>query len=815
MQTLLQDFRFALRQLRKSPGFSLTAILSLALGIGATVAVFSIIYAVLLNPFPYAGGDRICLINTVDKSGNEVPPGLTGPQIRALRQSAVVEGVVGVDEEGMMVTGHDVPEDVYAVKMPGTTFDFLGVAPLLGRYFTPSDAPDGQDPQPVAVLGNKFWQRHYNGDPSVVGKTIQLNRKSYTILGVMPPRFAWIDGEVYLPINLAQNQTMQYFTTMKLKPGISKEAAEGALAPLVQSFAKETPNHFPQNYKLRVRSLGYFGRNRLGSTLYLLLGSVALLLAIGCGNVSILLLARGTARQHEFAVRSAVGASGFRLVRQLLTESLLLAITGAALGVVIAYRSVDWIVARLPEYSFPHEADFHVNLTVLLFSVGVAVLTGVLFGLFPALQVAKPEISSVMQSSSRKVAGSVRGKHLHTALIAGQIALTLLLLTAAGSAIESFLKLMHVPLGFDPHHVMSVGIPLHDDTYTTMEARANYFEQLRGKIAGMPGVLSAAISTNATPPNNGWKQPIEILGKTAADQQEAKANFVSPEYFDALHIPLQQGRLWTHAETMHAATLVLVNQAFVKRYFPNGDALGHSIRLTRMHNEPPSPLMASGGDGWLQVIGVVGDALDDGLDKPSQPAVYAPFTLNMWMFTQFLVRTQGEPLSILHNIQQQIVSINPDQQTFGELSGDIRDLDSWIQRQSEWARGRLVSILFLAFSILAMVLAAVGLYSVVSYSVVQRTSEFGIRIALGARKTDVLRLVLASAGVSVGTGVAIGLALSLGLNRLIGSWVRSSGHTSLILLTVSALLFGVCLLACLVPARRASSVDPMTALRCE
>ncbi len=313
MHILLQDLRYSSRQLRNHPGFALTAIVSLALGIGATVSVFSVIYSVLLHPFPYVGADRIGLIYLTDKAGNENVAEFTGPQIRALRQAPVVEDVIGVDEKDMMVTGQDVPEDVYAVDTPGNTFEFLGVPAMLGRFFTATDAPDGQDPQPVAVLGNSFWQRHYNGDAGVVGKALQLNHKSYSILGVMPPRFAWIDGDVYLPLNPARSTTAIYFTTIKLKPGISHAAAEAAIAPLFRSFVEENPNQFPKDYKLQIRKFGYLSYARLGPTLYLLFGAVALLLMIGCSNVSILLLAKGMARQHEFALRSAIGASGFRL----------------------------------------------------------------------------------------------------------------------------------------------------------------------------------------------------------------------------------------------------------------------------------------------------------------------------------------------------------------------------------------------------------------------------------------------------------------------------------------------------------------------
>jgi putative ABC transport system permease protein len=812
MHTFLQDVRYAFRQFGNHSGFALTAILSLALGIGATVSVFSIVYAVLMNPWPYAGADRICNIALLDKAGENNWNGLTGPQVRQLRQARSVEDVMAANEWSLTVTGGDVPEDVQGIYLTGSALQFLGLPAMLGRNFLPSDAPDGQDPQPVIVLSHKFWQRHFNGDPSVVGKPIQLVHKTYTILGVLPPRFTWLDGDAYLPLNPATSPTITYGTFIKLKPGITRAAAAAELEPLFQQFAKQTPNHFPKQYKLEVRTISYYYMHELGGTLALLFGAVALLLAIGCGNVSILLLARGTARQHEFGVRSAVGASGFRIVRQLLTESLLLAIAGAGLGVVLAYQSLGWIVARLPEYSFPHEADFHVNVPVLLFSVGLAVLTGVFFGLFPALQLARPEISQSIQASTRKVAGTVRGKRFHNTLIAGQIALTLLLMTAAGAAIQGFVHMMRVPLGYDPHHVMSVGIPVHDNTYKSVTERVNFYEQLREKIGTLPDVLSTGISTNATPPESGWEQAFELSGKPSGEEQKARLEFVDPGYFSTLHMPLLQGRVWDKTEIAHSAPMVLVNATFVRRYYPNGEILGRSLKIPTLKDEPPYNLAAPGSDGPLQVVGVVADSLNDGLDKPVKPAIFLPYSLYMWMHTQILVESRVDPLSILHSVRRQIVSVNADQQA----NGQVNDLDMWIRREPEWARGRLISILFGAFAVLALVLAAVGLYSVVSYSVVQRTNEFGIRMALGAQKKDVLWNVLSSAGVSVGSGLLAGLALSFGLNRLISNWVQNSAaHDPLLILCASGVLLAAAAVACMVPSWRASSVDPMTALRCE
>jgi predicted permease len=429
------------------------------------------------------------------------------------------------------------------------------------------------------------------------------------------------------------------------------------------------------------------------------------------------------------------------------------------------------------------------------------------------LQMAKPEISQVMQSNSSKTAGSVRGKRLHGSLVAAQIALTLLLLTAAGAAIQGFVRLTRVPLGYDPHHVLSVGIPLQENAYTTWQARVNYFEQLRARIATLPDVASTAVTGNGMLPYGGFELRFDLLGKPAAspEAQTARVEFVGPIYFSTLHIPLLEGRIWNSAEVSHGALLVLVNQSFVRRYLPGGDVIGHSVKLSKLFNKPPRTFTAPGADGWLQVIGVVGDALNNGLEKPVEPAIFAPYSLQLWMGTDILVRTRVAPEAIVQSIRRQVAAVNPDQQT----DSKIEDLETEIRQEPVWARGRLISALFAGFSILALVLSAVGLYSVSSYAVAQRTNEFGIRMALGAGRAHVFRIVMASAAVSVGIGIAAGLVLSLGLNRFISGWVGSTTNHPMIAMGVSFLLLMVAAMACLAPARRALAVDPMTALRRE
>jgi predicted permease len=813
MHALLQDLRYSFRQLIKSPGFTLTSIVSLALGIGATTAVFSVVYAVLMNPYPYAAPDRMVHMRLKNKSGQDNGMGLTGAQWQTIRKSPVVEDAVAIDNWSLTITGHDLPEDVQADYFSSNGFNYFGVPPALGRLIQPSDAVDGQDPQPVAVLSYKFWQRHFNSDPSVLGKTLQLVRKNYTVIGVAAPRFTWDDADIYLPLKVTQDPVPAYYVGVRLKPGVTHAQANAALGPLIHQFAKDTPKHFPAgDFEFNVRGLNDDFLKQIGGTLALLFCAVALLLAIGCGNVSILLLARGTARQHEFAVRAAIGANRRRIIQQLLTESLLLSVTGAALGVLLAYKVLALIVSLLPQFSFPHEAAIAINLPVLAFSVGIALLTGILFGLSPALQLSRPEVSQVMQSSTRKIAGGVRGKATNNVLIATQIALTLVMLAGAGAAMEGFLKMLHTPLGYDPHNIMSVGIPVHDGTYKTWAERAAYFELLRNKVATVPGVTMAAISSNATPPSNGFNADIEVLGQPAGDDQSVRINLVSPGYFPILKIALAQGRIWNETENHNAAHVAVINQTMAKRYFPKGDAIGHSVKAPKqLVGQPPYRLSPDGADDWLQIIGVITDKRDDGLRNPVKPEMFIPFTLSMGMYTQILVRSDVSPLSLLHSVAAQVNSVDPDQQ----VNGGVQDLEHWISGQQEYQQEHLVAWLFGAFALLALALAAVGLYSVVSYSVAQRTNEFGIRMALGAQRTHVLWIVFTSTVVSVGGGILGGLLLAVALNKVLGRWAEGSARDPLILLAVTGILGLVATLACAIPARRASGVDPMKALRYE
>jgi putative ABC transport system permease protein len=573
-------------------------------------------------------------------------------------------------------------------------------------------------------------------------------------------------------------------------------------------MAKERPAYFPADFRASlVRITELYARN-IGTTLYVLLAAVGSLLLIACGNVSILLLARGIERQHEFAVRAAVGANRSRILRQLLTESFAIAAAGSALGLLIAWRSVALMVAFLPAESFPPESIIRINIPVALFSVALAFATTILSGLWPALQISRPNLAQLLQNGMRRIAGGSRARRSHNIMIGAQVALTVALLALGATAGRGFLRLLDARLGYDPENCLGVFIPVHDNAHVSLQDRVQYYEQLRSQIASLPQVAEATVSGNATPPSNGSDARFEFLGRPELGQTEIRMNFIGPEFFSLLHIPLLRGRMWDHAETMRSGGFAVVNESMARQYWPNGDAIGHQLRTPDLIDGPPYKPAAPGATGWLRIIGVVADSRNDGMRSPIRPAIYVPYSLFVWMGTQILVKTRVPPLSTIKDIRSQIAKVDPDQQITDPL-----DLQTVITQDPEYAQQRLVATLFGIFAFLALALAVVGLYSVVSYSVATRTNEFGIRLALGARAADLFRLVLSSTTTSVGAGLVAGLIISLTFSKLATRWVNEPSRDPFILSGVAVLLITSAIAASLIPARRASSTAPMTALR--
>ena len=808
MSGLSQDIRYALRQFLRAPGFTLTAVISLVLGIGATTAIFSVIYGVLIDPYPYKDADRMVHVELRGKQGRGPLLVVNGSEYQDLRKVSFIDDIFLQQQKQEVMTGDHFPISVSAGQFSPNLFTFQGVPPLLGREFTPADTPEGK-PSPVVVLSYLFWKRQFGGNRDVLGKTIELDHKLYTIIGVVPPRFTWGDVDVYAPAVPTADPHDYWLAFIKLKPGTNHKALAANLQSLVDSFVKGDPKDFRRDRQVRIVSLNEEVLGKFSGTLVVLFVAVVALLVIGCANVSILLLARGTGRQHEIAMRASIGATRPRLIRQLLTESVLLSLTGAALGVLAAYFGVSAISSFLPFYSFPHEAAIHVNIVVLAFSVAVALATGILVGISPAWRLSRPNINELLQSTSARHSGAGHGRSTHRVLIAGQVALTLLLLAGAGAAMRAFLALTHVPLGFDPDHVASFNVALPKGANPTWEARLNANEAVRQAIEQVPGVASASVSPTWLPPFGGFNTKVEVQSEPTLANPEAMLGLISPQEFTTLHIPLLNGRLFDDSEVRRAAHVAVVNEAFVKQFLSGRQPIGEQIRSAALKVELPDFLLAQAPDEWLEVVGVVGDARNDGLDRPIKPAVFLPYSFVLPPNQFFIIRTNLDPDGAIPSIKEKLRQLNPEM-----VVSQDRTLTWWLNNQG-WGQGRFIATLFSIFAVLALALAAAGLYSVVSYAVTQRTQEVGIRMALGAQRANILQLVVSSTAIVLGIGVAAGILLSVALGKTVASWAGGSPRDPVTLLGSSMLLMLVAAVACLIPAWRAMSVDPMVALRYE
>jgi len=583
------DIRYGLRALRRNPGFTAVAVLSLALGIGTTTAMFSLIYAVLLNPFPYAGADRITIATLVNRQHPDDWSwfDLSKAQLDELQLAAPVDSTLGFNNGIMEITGGALPEGISGIYLTENASTFFGVRPLLGRNIEPSDAEQGG--RSVVVLNYRFWQRHFAGDPRVIGQTLEIDHAPYTIVGVMPRSFAFNDatsvGDVYLPgslmRDLANLPKVSYIPWIKLRPHVTVAAANAALEPIIREFM---PQNDDQSHLALQPIIEPFLQGT-GRTLTLLLAGVLLLLMIGCANCSILLLARGRTRQHEFAIRSAVGASRWRIVRQLLVEAVVISCTGAVLGVATSYWLAKLPLLLSPD-SFPAESVIRINAPILAFSVSLALLCGILFGLVPALRLSRHDTARMLPGRQMGVSAAP-GKHRFSVLVVVQVALTLLLMATASNAIRSFLRLMHMPLGYDPANVLKLGISLHVHDpgewgrIQSHEARTVYIEQIRQKIAAIPGVSAVAVGIDATPPNIGFytapENSFNMDGTGDHEQQEARVILVDQQYFDALRIPLIQGRVWNTDENNRGDFIAVVNRAFATRHL-SSESLRRRLR---------------------------------------------------------------------------------------------------------------------------------------------------------------------------------------------------------------------------------------------
>lgn len=812
MFSLWQDLRFAGRNLRKSPGFASVAVITLALGIGASTSIFSVIENVLMEPFPYPDARHLVSVQIHDTERNEPGGrgGYSGPEyLDYVAQNHVFDRVVGNDGGDVLYT-HGEGTDRFSggFVTPGT-FEFFGMPALLGRVMQPADYEPGAPP--VFVLRYKTWVNTFNADPAVLNKTFVLNGTARTLIGIMPPRFAWGDSDMWIPEKPSHADTTAtlgfnryWFLLGHLKPGVTEQEAQADFAVIAERLSKVYPKDYPKHFTVIIQSLTDLVVGRFRTTLFIVLTAVGLLLLIGCGNVANLLLARATTREKEFAIRAALGAGRWRLIRQLLVESLILAIGGAGLGALFAWGGLKSLVAIIPQEIIPAEAAIRLNGVVLLFTLAVSILTALVFGLVPAMQAARKDLNDPLRDSGKGVSGGFRHGRLRDAVVVLEVAVSLTLLVGAGLLMRSFVALHEVHLGLQPDHVLVARLPLPKDRYKTADQMAGFFKPLLLKLKTLPGVVEAT-ETSTLPPYGGIPSDIEIPGKTHSEKWDTTFQLCSEGYFPVLKIQFVKGRPFTEAEVNGARKLAVINQTFAQKYLGADNPIGQRVHLLRLEAE-----QGAVKDAWFEIIGVVADVKNRGLQEPVTPEMWVPYTITGVYERGILVRTANEPLSMLNAVRQEIWST--DHTVALTLTGTLEGYIS----QFSYAGPRFGFFLLGIFAVIGLVLVTIGVYSVLGYTAARRTHEIGIRMALGAERSDVLKLVISMGLRLVILGVAIGLAISLGIAKVLATQLWGvSPYDPATLIAVPLLLLITGLVACWVPARRAARVDPLIALRYE
>lgn len=812
MGTVLQDLQYAVRTLAKSPGFAGVAIITLALGISASTALFSVIYNVLIVPFPYADSQRLMSVQVHDTERTE-PGGRAafgGPEfLDYTEQNHVFDGVIASSDQDVLYTSGEGTERFEGFLVTPGTFEFFGMPALHGRVMQPADYEPGAPP--VFVLRYKTWVSRFNQDIGILNKEFVLNGTSRTLIGIMPPRFAWGDADVWIPEKPSRAQAAagsqfprRWFLLGHLRPGVSIRAAEADLDTVAHRLSTVYPKDYPKRFKIQVESLADLVVGRFRVTLFIVLAAVGLLLLIGCGNVANLLLARATAREKEFAIRAALGASRWRIVRQLLVESLVLALGGAALGAFMAWGGLKALVAVIPPRIIPAEAVIRLNGTVLLFTLAVAVMTAVVFGLVPALQVSRRDLVDPLRDSGKGTSGGFRHRRLRDAVVVLEVALSLALLVGAGLLMRSFVALRGVDLGLSPDHVLVARLPLPQDRYKTAAQLAGFYRPLLARLKALPGVVEAT-ETSTLPPYGGIRSEVEVEGKTDPEKWNAVVQLCSEGYFGVVRIQFLQGRTFNEAEVEGARKVAVINQTFAKKYLGKLSPIGQRIRLLEFMNFPDKV-----EDPWFEVIGVVKDAKNQGLEDPPLPEAWVPYTVTGSGERGILVRTASDPLLMLNAVRREIWAT--DHNVALTLTGSLEGFIS----EFSYAGPRFALVMMGVFATIGLILVTIGVYSVIAYTASRQTHEIGIRMALGAERADVLKLVLRMGARLVVLGLAIGLLVSLGVSRVIASQLWGvSPYDPATLASVAGVLLVTGLVACWVPARRATRVDPLVALRYE
>jgi putative ABC transport system permease protein len=802
MQGLLQDLRYGLRVLAGNPSLTAVAVLALALGIGANTAIFSVVNAVLLRPLPFRDPDRLVSIRIDHEQLNIHGAFGPYPDIADWRQqSRSFEFLAAYTPSAVNLTTRGEPERVARWKVNASFFPMLGVTMALGRGFLPAEDQPGAGR--VAILSHSLWQRHFGSDASLVGKAVVIDGDPYTVVGILPPGFKVEDASVdlYTPIALSsargRGDEWMYGAYARLKAGVSVKQAQAELDTITRRLEKQYPKHI-SGWRARVWGMHEFMVRNVRLSLIVLLAAVALVLLIACANVANLLLARAGARQKEIAIRAALGAGGWRVVRQLLTESVLLALLGGVLGLLLAYWGVATL-SVLGTEQFPMVKQARLDLSVLGFTMLISLLTGLVFGIAPALAVSRTNVHETLKEGSERSSESPGRNRLRSLLVVSEVALALLLMIGASLMIRSFLKLRVVNPGFNPAGVLTASIDLPVAKYSKPEQQMAFYRQLEERLEAMPGVTAAGMVSvlPLSGANQGWGMLIE--GRPVSGPSDVPILYfriVNTKYFQAMQIPLKRGRLFNEQDAQGAPRVLIVNETMARRYWPNQDPIGKRVGTGRPED-------------WMPVVGVVGDVRHMSLAQEPDTEIFLPFAQNPQPGMKLAVRTSFAPLTLAPTVRRAVMELDRDQPVSRVASMEQALSDSV-------ATTRLSTMLMGIFAVVALVLATIGIYGLLSFSVTRRRHEIGIRMALGARRADVLHMVVTEGTVLALMGVGIGLMAAFAFTRVIGSLLYGVKATDpAVFLSVSLLLTAVAALASYVPARRATKVDPMVALRYE